>query len=297
MKTPLNTNIYSFTLPSDNLPCSIRQLLVKKGFSLTNWRKLKKDATFFINEQPVTANDRLNAGDHLKIIVSPPTSTVQPERGPLVVIFEDDYLLVVNKPPGILVHPTGANTNGTLINWLAYYYQQHKIISAFHPIYRLDRNTSGLIIFAKQPFVQHLLSGNAIRKEYLALLNGVLPQTVGIIDAPIARKTGSIIERCIDFANGKPAQTLYKVLRIYPKQLSLVRFILLTGRTHQIRVHAAHLNCPLLHDTLYGEPGPQARQALHCHRISFIHPITKKQLRFFSPLPQDLLNFILNFPK
>lgn len=293
MSIPLNTKIYRYELLPEQKPCSIKNLLTQHGISLTNWRKLKSSASFYVNESLVDASQRLFPCDKLQVQFSQSPSSIIPEQQILDVIFEDEYLIIINKPPGLLVHPTVTSPTGTLVNFLAGYYLAKGLMITPHPIYRLDRNTSGLIIFAKEPFIQHALSSpTSVRKEYLALIIGKLPNNQGMIDAPIARQDGSIIERCVDFTRGKPARTNYEVLNTYNNGLSLVRFLLLTGRTHQIRVHAAYLGCPLLNDSLYGKPGVQSRHALHCHRITFIHPVSKEKLCLCTPLPHDLLNFI-----
>lgn len=164
------------------------------------------------------------------------------------------------------------------------------------PINRLDRDTTGIVIFAKNEYIQECLvkqmKQGIFYKEYLAILEGLLDKTSGIIDAPIARKDGSIIERCID-KNGAKAITHYEVISS-KDNLSLVKFVLETGRTHQIRVHSKYIGHPILGDTLYGtlygnETKLISRQALHAHKTSFIHPITKNKIELISPLPSDML--------
>lgn len=206
--------------------------------------------------------------------------------------YEDDYLLILNKPAGMLVHPTVKEDGYTLYNYVERYFNYKYDESdrpGLHPVLRLDRNTSGLVIFAKQPFVQTALSKpDAVKKEYLALVQGKLPQKEGSLDFPIARKPGSIIERCVS-PDGKTCRTDYKVLKEFNlANESLVEVRLHTGRTHQIRVHFSHIGCPLWHDNLYGTPGPQMRHGLHAFKISFIHPVTKKKLEISCDLPKDL---------
>ena len=144
------------------------------------------------------------------------------------------------------------------------------IESGLHPVSRLDRNTSGLVIFAKQPRVQFLLSQQNVIKKYLGITAALLPALSGSIEAPIARKEGSIIERCVS-ESGKYARTDYEVLATN-KNKALLELTLYTGRTHQIRVHLAHIGCPLYNDNLYGTPGPQSRHALHASYLKFTHP-------------------------
>ena len=233
--------------------------------------------------------------------------------------YEDEALLVVNKPPGLLVHPTTKEDSNTLSARISRYYRQQGWHLNLHPVSRLDRNTSGLVVFAKLPEIQGQLIKQGMQKEYLALVTGVLPARHGIIDSPIARKPGSIIEREIN-ADGRPCKTEYWVIpssgRLFEEKagvaapdmyskdpasnsvnpnvaaeacLSLVRCRLFTGRTHQIRVHFASIGCPLWHDNLYGKiPGPPLRHGLHAYKISFEHPWTHTVLEVTSALPEDL---------
>ncbi len=288
----LNTDMDTFTLGTDAKPCSIRTFLAQKGISLTNWRKIKNEGTILVNGLPASISQHLKPGDIVSFSAPVPASSVVPEVGPLKIIYEDEYLIILDKPADMLVHPTVKSASHTLSNYLAGYYANNNITAAIHPIFRLDRNTSGLVVFAKKPFIQHQLASGAINKEYLALLKGTPPAKQGSIEAPIGRKPGSIIERIVDEQEGKFARTDYKVLVQYTPVLSLTRFILFTGRTHQIRVHSAYINCPLVDDNLYGEPGPQSRHALHCWRLEFQHPVTGMKIKVSSPLPTDLLEII-----
>ena len=240
--------------------------------------------------------------------------------------YEDEALLIVNKPPGILVHPTTKEDETTLSAQISRYYQRQGWQLNLHPVSRLDRQTSGLVVFAKLPEIQGQLIKQGMQKEYLALVTGILPASHGIIDYPIARKPGSIIEREIN-PKGKPCKTEYWVVSssdfkleqptaIAPyldaaglpadtvssasrqTHLSLVRCRLYTGRTHQIRVHFASIGCPLWHDNLYGKlPGPPQRHGLHAYRIAFVHPWTRIFIDITSALPDDLRQDWQNYLK
>ena len=202
--------------------------------------------------------------------------------------YEDEALLIVDKPPGILVHPTTKENQETLSAQINRYYQLQGWHLNLHPVSRLDRNTSGLVVFAKLPEIQGLLIKQGMQKEYLALVRGILPARHGIIDSPIARKPGSIIEREIS-SEGRPCKTEYWVISSSDTHLSLVRCHLYTGRTHQIRVHFASIGCPVWHDNLYGNiPGPPQRHGLHAYKIVFMHPWTHTILEVTSALPEDL---------
>ena len=206
---------------------------------------------------------------------------------PSMLAYEDDYMLIIDKPAGMLVHPTVSQWTGTLYDLVKAYYAERGITADIHPVSRLDRNTSGLVIFAKEPIIQFWLSQGEVVKDYLAIAQGHLQDEQGLIDAPIARKEGSIIERCVDFTRGKEAQTAYQVLGYYGPN-TLLKIRLFTGRTHQIRVHMAYLGHPLVDDNLYGVPGPQSRHALHAYRLAFKHPVGDYMLEITRGLPSDL---------
>lgn len=210
---------------------------------------------------------------------------------PEMIAYEDDFLLIIDKPAGMLVHPTVNERGTTLYDYVKNYYAAERINADIHPVSRLDRNTSGLVIFAKEPVVQFWLSQQDVDKEYLALAVGHIKTAQGFIDAPIARKEGSIIERCVDVERGKQAKTAYKVLGYYG-QNTLVKLRLFTGRTHQIRVHMAYIGHPLVNDNLYGKPGPQARHALHAYRLAFKHPVSDNFLEITRALPKDLAKML-----
>ncbi|MDO4177921.1 MAG: RNA pseudouridine synthase [Phascolarctobacterium sp.] len=211
-----------------------------------------------------------------------------------MIAYEDDFFLIIDKPPGMLIHPTTYEDGNTVYDLVERYYKARGLSFGLHPINRLDRNTSGLCVFAKEPIIQFWMSKRPVTKEYLAIVQGVPPCDKGIIEAPIARTPESIITRCVNFATGKYAKTAYEVIST-KKDISLVRLRLFTGRTHQIRVHMAYIGCPLYNDNLYGTPGPQARHALHAYRLSFKHPVSDNDLEITRALAKDLQKVYDNY--
>ena len=205
----------------------------------------------------------------------------------LDIIYEDEWLLVINKPAGITIHPSILHFDNSLSNGIRYYFDKINLKKKIRVVNRLDKDTSGLVVFAKCEYIQEILNtSNDMKKEYLCLCSGRFKEKNGIINKPIARKNGSIIERCID-KSGKIAITHYKVLKEF-NDYSVVSCVLETGRTHQIRVHMASISHPLLGDTLYNYPSSLiSRQALHCCKIKFIHPITKNKLELTAHIPKD----------
>ena len=278
----------------EGLACmALREFLQKEcGFSTTLWKKLRRSGTFSLNGLPANAaRTRIQSGDELCWHLAE-ESRIASENIPLDILYEDAALLIVNKPAGMLVHPTGGEYSHTLANAVLFHYEAHGEKHAFHPVHRLDRQTSGLVLIAKEAHVQHLLSAhNAIERIYLAVIEGALPEPCGTIAAPIARRPGSIIERMVSPA-GKCAVTHYATLA-ERGGLSLLALRLATGRTHQIRVHLAHIGHPLLGDDLYGgSTALIARHALHSAQLTLIHPRTRERLTVTATLPEDMAEML-----
>ena len=235
----------------------------------------------------------LQSGDLLTISIVEETSSehIVPVPLPFPIVYEDEDLLVINKPSGMPIHPSQGNYENTLANAAAYYFASQNIPFTYRCINRLDRDTTGLLIIAKHMYSASLLSNmvarREIHREYLAAATGLVEES-GMIEAPIGRANGSTIERCVDFAHGDYACTHFHRLA-YQNGYSLVSLKLETGRTHQIRVHMKYIGHPLPGDFLYHpEDHCIDRQALHSYRLSFIHPITKQSLTFTAPLPEDM---------
>ena len=225
-----------------------------------------------------------------------PSSGVVPTEGPLDIVHEDADLIVVNKAPGVLVHPGHGHFDDTLGNYLMWHYRQAGDPSDFHPVHRLDKGTSGLVVVAKHAHAQERLKNQLhtgdFRRVYLAVCDGAPTEPTGIIDAPIGPVDGSQTAREVR-PDGRPARTHYRVVQVCGPR-SLVELELDTGRTHQIRVHMAHLGCPLTGDFLYGTENRALihRPALHSAYLELVHPITGERLAFSAPLPDDMAALI-----
>ena len=245
--------------------------------------KLINKKVIYLNNQICDTRNTANKGDLLSVDLSydEDNSNIVPTKMDLNIIFEDDAILALNKPAGISTHPSILHFENSLSNGVKYYFDSIGLHKKIRPVNRLDLNTSGLIIFAKNEYIQECLikqmENNSFKKEYHAIIIGHLENKKGTIDKPIARKQNSIIERCID-ENGKRAVTHYEVVKEFDN-CSLVKCTLETGRTHQIRVHFASIGHPLLGDSLYGEKSDLIDgQALSCTKLSFIHPVSNEKM-------------------
>lgn len=258
----------------------IKKLTSKRGYLL-------------VNGEHVTVRYIVKKDDVLQIKLPEEkrSSAVKPERIPLNIIYEDDWLLVINKEAGMPSIPSHIHPTGTVANGLLAHYDEQNLPYTIHIVTRLDKDTSGLMLVAKHQYSHSLLSkmqkANEINRSYKAIVTGELEKNEQTIKRPIRRKPNSIIEREVA-PEGQEAITHYKVLKKY-KQYTYVSVRLETGRTHQIRVHFASLGHPLLGDNLYGGKNLHIldRQALHCHQLQFKHPITKKQLQFTAEIPKQ----------
>lgn len=209
----------------------------------------------------------------------------------LDILYEDELYIIINKPSNMPVHPSMEHYTDSLSNGVKTYFDSIHLHKKIRPVNRLDKDTSGIVVFAKNEYAQE--NFKPICKEYIAIINGIFSGN-GIIDLPIGRKNGSIIERYIDYENGDSAITEYEVIKnISEYNLSIVKCTLMTGRTHQIRVHLANKLSPILGDTLYGSTSNLInRQALHSYHLRLIHPINKKVVDIYAPIPEDISNII-----
>lgn len=277
---------------------TVRQVL-KIKFNMSNRliSKLKLNKCILLNDKETYLDRLLSIGDIVvcNLDFEECSDNIVPCKIDLDIIYEDDALLVINKISNIAVHPSILHYDNSLANGVKYYFNSIGLNKKIRPVNRLDKDTSGLVIFAKNEYIQECLikqmQQNSFYKEYVALLCGNLENNCGKIEAPISRKENSIIERCIN-PSGDYALTYYKLIKNY-SNFCLVKFVLKTGRTHQIRVHSSYINHPILGDTLYGTASNLInRQALHCSKLCFIHPITKKELKLNAPIPLDMQNLI-----
>ncbi len=233
-------------------------------------------------------------GQTLSVRLSDPErrSGILPVPGPLDIVYEDEDVILLNKAPGVPVHPGPGHFDDTICNFLMNYYDSRGIEGDVHPVHRLDRGTSGLLAVAKHPHAQEVLKNQLhtdnFHRTYLAVCQGAPQPPAGVIDAPLGPKEGSLVEQTVR-PDGKPARTRYETLETWGPR-SLVRLKLDTGRTHQIRVHMAHIGHPLAGDFLYGveDPALIPRPALHSYQLAFQHPITGERLSFTAPIPQDI---------
>jgi 23S rRNA pseudouridine1911/1915/1917 synthase len=287
--------IITYQITEETAGVTIRDYLRGQGYSHHALTELKKGPHgICLNDADAFPGQFLHPGDRLKIrTVISSSDSVPPAQVPFSIVYEDEDLLVLNKPAGTPVHPSMGNHGNTLANGLAFYYRRQGLPFTCRFISRLDRDTTGLLLAARHGISAAVLSaglaGKQIRRTYLALAEGHTPPS-GTIDLPIGRKPGSIIERCVD-RHGASSVTHYRTLK-KTGSVSLLSIRLETGRTHQIRVHMAAIGHPLLGDTLYnpgGLPG-MSRQALHSACLEFVHPITKEAMRFTAPLPDDMLS-------
>lgn len=286
--------ILEYKVTPEESGCTLRNFLLSRGYSNSVLVLLKKTPySILVNGEWYYVNDSLYTDDHVKISIeeNQASKNIIPSEIPLNIVYEDEDILVINKPANLPVHPSMNHYGDTLANGVMHYYATQNIPYVFRCINRLDRDTTGLTVLAKHALSGGILSREmihkGIRRTYVAIVAGIVAE-YGTISAPIAREEGSAIKRIVDEQRGDFAVTHF--YRIAAKDnLSLIALQLETGRTHQIRVHMQHIGHPLIGDFLYN-PGDTRmnRQALHSFALDFQHPITKISCHFDAPLPKDM---------
>lgn len=277
--------------------------LLKQNFEFSSRfrTKIKRDGLALINGKHEKMYKKAKLGDIISICLPQEISDFEPEYIPFDIIFEDSDLLIINKPAGYVVHPTKGHPIHTIANGIMHYMQDSGQNFKIRFINRIDMDTTGLLIIGKNAYTQdeftkEMKAGN-IKKTYLAIVCGVLSEESGVIDLPIGRPDPSSVKRAV-MGNGAPSITHYEVIERFQNH-TLIKLLLETGRTHQIRVHMAHIGYPLLSDELYSksEPSLIARQALHAQNLAFKHPVTKKQFELSCEVPHDFLEALTKLRK
>ena len=317
MKT---ATIIDLIVDSDVHTQSMNHIIKQQHISQRMRRRLRNEGIITVNDEPATWNTLVHGGDHLVMKLTPEQEfSLSPMD--LDIVYEDEHILVINKAAGVLMHPTSTVRDHTLANGVLYYYQETHQHYDFHPVHRLDKDTSGIVIIAKTSVVQHAFDKKHTHfyKTYDAIVEGKLPAVPLTINWPIGRKPGSIIQRYCT-TEGKPARTDITVISHNTRPIvdkspiidsntiigsnnmadencethfTHVQCLLHTGRTHQIRVHVSQLGYPLAGDDLYGGHLDYIqRQALHAARVSFHHPMTNEWLELSADMPQDMKDLI-----
>ena len=280
-------------------------LKLGEGYSRTLVKDLIESGNVTVDGINVKPRHSVMVGEH--IIVSIPVvgeQFLEPENIPLTILHEDEHIVIVNKPSGMVVHPGAGNSKGTLVAALLYHLGSLPEAGdgQLRPgiVHRLDKDTTGVMVVAKTDKAMRCLSEQfqqrEVKKTYLALVGGNLEMDNGIVDAPIARQKTDRKKMGVEFSAGRASKTVYHVLERFGK-FTLLRIDLLTGRTHQIRVHMQYLGHPVVGDIVYGGKMGFSRQALHAETLGFTHPGTAEFVKFAAPLPEDMIEFIKRVKK
>lgn len=280
---------------SDTNDLNLEEFLSTKDISGRLFRRLYKEKKLYVNGKFQRKSLNLSKGDIVSLFMGDESEDIHPEPIDLNIVYEDFDLFILNKGPNIVVHPTKSHQTNTLSNGIAYYFLNKGIKKKIRFVNRLDMDTTGLLIVAKNSFAHQQMAlqfeNNTIEKKYLAITKGIMENDYGTIDLPIGREEERSIRKTV-VDDGQDALTTYKVIERY-KEATLVEVQIHTGRSHQIRVHLNHIGHPIIGDTLYDEASPYiGRQALHSYYLKAIQPRTKEIMEFRASLPEDMKQLI-----
>lgn len=295
----MDKNVITYVVGIEDNLVYLRDVFRKKiPLSHALLARLKVQEKIQVNGQVTHTNYRLQPGDIVTVNLNlEERSHIIPQNIPLDIVYQDTDIMVINKQPGLAVHPVKNKMEGTLANALTFYWMQQGESRLFRPINRLDKGTSGLMLVGKSQYSHQAMfrqqKKGLIQRGYQALVEGEVKTDSGTIDLPIGHaEPGSNACRQVDTAAGKPAITHFRVINRY-RNYTLLSLNLETGRTHQIRVHLSYLGCPICGDILYGSESPLIdRQALHASQISFLQPRSLEPLQFEVPPPADMLHLL-----
>ena len=296
-------NEFHYVVTPENIGYRIDKWVSQENTSITrsSIQKLIDSGNILVNDKQVSKNYKLRLNDKIYIMIPDPVELdVLPQNIPVEIVYEDDDLLVVNKPKGMVVHPAAGNPDGTLVNALLYHCKGRlsSINGVIRPgiVHRIDKNTSGLLMVAKTDYAHNHLAEqikeHSFTREYEAIVCGRFKEKVGTIDAPIGRNKFDRKKMCVTPINSKNAVTHYEVIDEFG-QYSLVRFKLETGRTHQIRVHSAYIGHSVFGDNVYGKAVKGIEgQCLHAKKVGFVHPVSNEYMEFDSDLPEYFIKIL-----
>ena len=296
-------NEFHYVVTPENIGSRIDKWVSQENTSITrsSIQKLIDSGNILVNDKQVSKNYKLRLNDKIYIMIPDPVELdVLPQNIPVEIVYEDDDLLVVNKPKGMVVHPAAGNPDGTLVNALLYHCKGRlsSINGVIRPgiVHRIDKNTSGLLMVAKTDYAHNHLAEqikeHSFTREYEAIVCGRFKEKVGTIDAPIGRNKFDRKKMCVTPINSKNAITHYEVIDEFG-QYSLVRFKLETGRTHQIRVHSAYIGHSVFGDDVYGKAVKGIEgQCLHAKKVGFVHPVSNEYMEFDSDLPEYFIKIL-----
>ena len=289
---------FKYIVTAEDMGLTVGEIVKKRfNFSSRLKSKIRQERLTYLNGSNVQGYIKPKIDDEIGICLPKEKSDFPKEDIPIFPVYEDDDLLIINKQAGIIVHPTKGHPLHTIANGLMTYMENTLKPFKIRFVNRLDMDTTGLVIIAKNSNAQNQLTKqmqtNTITKEYVALVNGLLEKDEFTIDLPIGRPDMDRVERCV-MEDGSPSITHVKVMERYSTGFTLVKLILETGRTHQIRVHMSHIGHPVTGDYLYGGAKPFLieRQALHAERLTFNHPVTGKRITVSAKMPKDMIECI-----